>query len=100
MTSEQIMMMFSDKTLNYEYIHDERIKPERRLHRRPDLNAFLLLDRLCPGKHDIVVAAEHDKIFLSVEVESLSAATEEDILDLMRCGVRYDSGSDSLAMFV
>lgn len=101
MTAEAIEAMFKDEDLSLkEYVEDGRIKPGRRLHRRPDLNAFLLLDRLCPGDDDMVCAAENDEIYLAVGVDSLAGvATEEDILDLMRCGVRYDAPSDSLAMF-
>ena len=68
---------------------------------RADLHAFNLLDRLVPGKSDIVSAAEHDEIWLDVSPEELAkAATEEQIIELIRCGVRYDEGTDSLALFV
>lgn len=84
-----------------EFLADEDIKPERRLHARPDINAFLLLDKLFPGDRDMVSAAEHDEIFLDVEPwELMKVASEEDLLDLIRCGVFYDSDHDSLAMFV
>lgn len=86
---------------NDEYLKDENIRPERVLHRRPDIMAFLLLDRLCPGTRDMVCHAGHEEIWLDVEVADLNAvATGEDALDLIRCGVRYDSSNDSLAMFV
>ena len=82
-----------------EYIQFERI--ENPLHRRPDICAFLRLDQLVPGKpRDMVSAAEHDEIFLDVEPEKLAeVATQEDIVYLHRCGVRYDVDTDSLAMF-
>jgi hypothetical protein len=84
-----------------EYGTDENIPPERRLHRRPDINAFLLLDRLSPGDRDMVSAGEHDEIFLDVEPhELMKVASEEDLLDLMRCGVFYDSEANSLVMLV
>lgn len=36
-----------------------------------------------------------------VRVAALAAvATEQDVLDLVRCGVRYDEDTDSLAKFV
>lgn len=74
---------------------------EKKLHSRPDLCAFLLLDKLLPNAgRDMVCAAEHDEIFLDADCEKLAeVATEEDILTLTRCGVRYDSDTDSLAMF-
>lgn len=83
-----------------EYIKFERV--ENKLHNRPDICAFLLLDRLMPASgKDMVCAAANDEIFLSVDCEKLAeVATEDDILMLSRCGVRYDSENDCLAMFV
>ncbi len=73
--------------------------------KRPDLYAFLLLDRLLCDEadihHDIIGSAEHDEIFLSVNVEKLAAViAKEQVIDLIRCGVRWDSECDSLCMFV
>ena len=84
-----------------EFLAYDNIKPERRFHTRPDINAFILLDKLVPGTRDMVCASEHDEIWLDVDFELLakSAVTEEDVRDLVRCGVRYDEHSDSLAMF-
>lgn len=80
-----------------EYGKFDRIENKRS--KRPDLHAFLLLDSLVPGEGDMVSAAEHDEIFLDTEVEKLAkVATEADILELVRCGVRY-SEYDCLAMF-
>jgi len=65
--------------------------------RRPDLHAFLLLDELFPSDRDIACAARHDEIYLRFggpEVEKLS---DEQIIELSRCGVRYSEGS--LCMF-
>jgi len=68
---------------------------------RSDICAFLLLDKLVPGTIDMVTAAEHDEIWLQVDCDVLAkVATEDDILYLVRCGVRYDDDTDSLAMFV
>ena len=87
------------KKYNDDYSEFKRV--ENKLHPRPDLCAFLLLDKLLPNDgRDMVCGAEHDEIFLDVDCEKLAAvATEEDILMLTRCGERYDSGTDSLAMF-
>lgn len=67
---------------------------------RPDLCAFLLLERLLPGDGArIVDAAEHDEIWLDVDTDELArVATRDDILTLVRCGVRLDDGH--LSMFV
>lgn len=84
---------------NDDYLKFERVENKR--HQRPDLCAFLLLDELLPNDgSDMVCAAAHDEIFLDADCEKLAeVATEDDILTLTRCGVRYDSETDSLAMF-
>lgn len=67
--------------------------------RRPDLHAFLLLDELLPGTRDMVCAAEHDEIFLDVDLKALAlVVTDEQIHELVRCGVRFES--EGLCMFV
>lgn len=80
-----------------EYLKFDRI--QNPLHRRRDIAAFLLLDKLVPdGDTDIIEAASHDVVWLSINVEKLAeVATEEDILYLYRCGVRL--GDDTLEMF-
>ncbi len=96
MDLNEIFEKFSDEYIKFGNVKDK-------LHPRPDICAFLLLDKLCPDKEgqDMVSAAEHDEIWLDVDCEKLAViATEEDILTLTRCGVRYDSETESLAMFV
>ena len=78
---------------NDDYLKFDRV--ENKKSQRPDLHAFLLLDELFPGTSDIIGAACHDEIYLDVDPEGLS---EENILELVRCGVRYSD--DSLCMFV
>jgi len=74
---------------------------ENKRSQRADLHAFLLLDELLPGNQDIVACAEHDEIFLEVDVDKLrEVAKEEQVLELSRCGVNYDESTDSLSMFV
>lgn len=82
-----------------EYLQFDRIKVK--LSNRPDLHALILLDQLVPGEHDIVSAAEHDEIWLSVDPDDLvKVATEAQIVELMRCGVRYDKNLNSFCFFV
>jgi hypothetical protein len=67
---------------------------------RSDLRAFTLLNKLVPGTGDIIDAAEHDQIWLSVSLEDLAkVATEEDVIVLVRCGVIIDENHDCLSMF-
>lgn len=69
--------------------------------KRSDLHAFILLDKLIPIKQDIISAAEHDVVYLGVDIEELAKViTEEQIVELVACGVSYDSSIDCLYMFV
>ena len=82
-----------------EYLEFKRV--DEPLHKRPDLCAFLLLDKLIPGDRDIVSGAGHEEIWLDIDLEKLAeSATEADIVTLIRCGIRLDDDSQSLAMFV
>lgn len=99
MTVKEIKAMFEDDESD-EFLAFARIPAEKRKNNRPDIHAFLLLDELAPGTEDIVTCAEHDEIWLAVEIKQLTKATPEQIVDLMRCGVRWDTSTDSLAMFV
>lgn len=84
---------------------DERPKfsdLENPLHARPDLCAFLLLDKLVPRPgRDMVSAADHDVTWLDTDCDALAAvATEDDIRVLAACGVFYDDEVASLSMYV
>ena len=73
--------------LKFENIEDPSSK-------RPDLHAFLLLDRLLPDNKDIVSCAEHDQFWLSVDIDKLlKVATRAQWKDLHRCGVMVDEES-------
>jgi hypothetical protein len=68
---------------------------------RTDMCALILLDKLVPHKNCIIGCAEHDKIYLDVDLPALAkAAVEEDIITLIRLGVMFDEESNSLAMFI
>jgi hypothetical protein len=86
---------------NEEYMEFERVPIK--LASRPDVHAFMLLDKLVPSKSrmDMVASAEHDEIYLEVDPKKLFAvAKDEEIIELIRCGVRYEEELDSFAMFV
>jgi hypothetical protein len=98
MSVEQLKATF-DK-YDDEYIHFQNVANKRS--RRPDMHAFIVLDELLPGdgKGDLISAAEHDQFFLDIEPEALArVATEEIILDLVRCGVFFDEENESLFLF-
>lgn len=83
---------------------DEFLKFDRvtdRLSNRPDLHAFLLLERLCPGAGDMVSAAEHDQIWLDVDKDKfVTTVTESDVITLSRCGILWDNDMQALYSFV
>lgn len=92
MDLEAAFEKFDDEFLQFSNISQPR-------HARPDIAAFILLDKLVPGTVGMIAAAEHDEIYLDVDPEKLAeVATEADILELVRCGVRFSD--DGLCMFV
>lgn len=65
-----------------------------------DLAAFNLINKLLPSKKDMIACAEHDEFWLSAIPEKMAeVASEEDIIFLIKCGVRYDEDTDSFAFF-
>jgi hypothetical protein len=67
---------------------------------RPDIHAFLLLDKLYTSDQNIVSAASHDIIYLNFNSKKIEELTDKQILELTRCGVMYDDEYDSLSMFI
>ena len=97
MTTERLAELFDAE--NDEYIKFDRVRDHRSA--RPDLHAFLLLNQLQPGNDDIVSGAGHEEIYLSIDTGKLAEVISEDqIVELLRCGVRYDTEYECLAMFV
>ncbi len=94
---EQMVQWF--ETHNDEYCKFEGVRAPRSSRR--DLCGFMLLDLLVGGTEKMIGAAEHDEIYLSVDVDQLAEViTEDDVITLLRCGIRYDEEYDCLAMFV
>lgn len=83
-----------------DYLDFKNISPANKLSDRPDLCAFLILDKLVPGKQDIVDSAEHDEFYLSISPETfIELVNDGQLRDLVRCGLRYDSSTESLCFF-
>ncbi len=76
---------FNDDYLKFEEVENKRSK-------RPDLHAFLLLDELFPSHHDIICNAQHDEFWLDVSDDDAETLTDNQILELTRCGVLWDDG--------
>jgi hypothetical protein len=92
-----------DISQRFEMFDDEYGEFDRVLKKRsgrPDLHAFVLLDTLFPGVDDMVCYAEHDEIWLDISGDNIANLSDDEILELVRCGVRYDDDNDSLCMFV
>lgn len=71
---------------------------ENKASSRPDLSAFILLDKLFPGKTDnLISACTHDVFYLDISEDEVKSINKADALTLIRCGVRY--GEDGLRMF-
>lgn len=59
---------------------DEFLKFDRvanKLSKRPDIHAFLLLDKLVPRERDMVAGAEHEEIYLAVAPSELENVISE-----------------------
>ena len=80
-----------------EFLKFEKVANKRS--QRPDLHAFLMLGELFPGTSDLVSSASHDEIWLDVDDDQVETLTDEQILELSRCGV-YHNLYGRLSMFV
>lgn len=82
-----------------DYLKFERV--EKKLSERPDIHALILLDSLQPKTGcDLISAAEHDIFYLDIDADALNEViTDDQIRELARCGVHYNSDGDCLAMF-
>jgi hypothetical protein len=89
---ERFESLDGDNFLKFDRVQNKRSN-------RPDLHAFLLLESLFPGTDDIVSGAEHDKIWLDVHEDQASELSDDQIMELIRCGVMYDDENYCLAMF-
>jgi hypothetical protein len=82
---------------NWFYEHDKEYRKFERIEnpisRKPDLCAFLFLDKLTPDSTKrIVMCSEHDVIYLGDDSDLLDLLTEEDVIFLLRCGVLLGDG--------
>lgn len=98
MTKERMIEIFNQ-------LADEPIFPKvsEQLSHRRDLNGMMILANLFPEptQLDFICCAEHDQIWFDVDINQLAErATEQQILDIMRCGIWFDSNIESLTMFV
>jgi hypothetical protein len=74
----------------YEYEYGNFHLIENPPSNRPDLCAFILLDKLFPRSGDMVCSAEDDEICIDVDEEEVEELSDETVLYLTRCGIYYD----------
>lgn len=81
-----------------EYLKFDRV--ENPLHPRPDICALLMLDKIMPkSSGNIISDAFHEEVFLAVDVDTfLIIATEEEVIDLIRCGITYNAHYNKLCL--
>jgi hypothetical protein len=99
---EDVIKVLTSEEYDTEFVKFGRVKEP--LHKRRDLCALLYLDKLVPhtiiGGEKMIIAADHDHLFLSVTVKELAAvAKEPDLLYLTRCGVLYSKEHGCLIMY-
>lgn len=96
MNREELVDLFEKH--NDKYLEEESVNFT--VTKRPDLHAFLLLDKLLPADRDLISASEHDVYYLDIDLEELAEViTEDQIIELIACGVMLDSEYDCLSMF-
>lgn len=94
MTTEKLVELF-DKHEDV-YLQFSRVTNPRS--GRPDLNAFLLLEELLPGrKADMIACSEHDQCFIEVRVDELAEVINEaQVVELIRSSICLDRNLESL----
>ena len=94
-----IQELFNSDDLN-ENGHFDRVL--NKLSEKRDLHAFILMGKLFPGHEGIIAGSNHEQIFFNHppmdELEKL--LSEDQAIELIRCGVFYDSYAGGLTMFV
>lgn len=86
------------EAMTSEYGEFKRIT--NKLSNRPDLHAFMMLDRLDPtATGDLITHVDGDVMYLNVDRDLLENQDDDFIRDLTRCGVSWDDQYDCLYMF-
>lgn len=93
MTIEELFEKHQDEFLQYE--RDSSLKCEPR-----DITLFNMLSDLAAGG-GLIAGALHEEIFFSVDLNDfVRFFSEEEVVRMIRCGLRYDSERECLCMFV
>ncbi len=84
-----------------EYWRFERVSLP--LSNRPDMHALICLNLLFPsepGESVMIGKACNDEIYFELNKEQISSLSENQVIDLARCGVIYDEECNLLMMYV
>lgn len=99
MTTQEMADLFEKQ--NKEYLQFANVIV--RFCNRPDLHAMILLNEIADDDcSDIVCRAPdtYNEFAFRLDVDNIAAnITEEQIIDLIRCGVMYDKQHNILTMF-
>jgi len=101
-TSDNISII--SETHEDEFLKFDRVENKR--HPRRDLHAMLLMAEILPSIRNIISAAEHNKVWFECgeldnnkEYETLWPITEDQVVELLRCGVSFDDSTESFYLF-
>lgn len=107
MTLDEMIDIYNDYSENSNLDDFKNMPETEKFHKREDLHAFLLLDKIFERMDsqvnkttDIIQAAEHDAIYLSYDLDNIAETiTKEEIISLAKAGVCF-SEYDGLYMYV
>ena len=80
-----------------EFLKFERV--ENKKSKRPDLNAFILLDNLFTEEKNIISGACEGDVSINFKEEQMLLLSEDDIIELRRCGASYNSEFDCIEIY-
>ena len=84
------------ENVNDDYLKFDQI--EKPLHPSNDLAGLLKIASLLKDPTNFPMSADHDSLYLA-RPEDMVELTDDDILELTRCGISYDSSNDCLFKF-
>lgn len=93
MTIRERFEKFDNEFLKFELVANK-------VSQRADLHAMVLLDRWFPSSQYILSAAWHDEVSFNIQDKEIESLTDEQIQELVRCGVKYSDTHYCLTMFV
>jgi len=94
---DKLVKMFEIADQSLPLVRDVSLMGSRR-----DLKGLLLLDKLDPTNsiRNMISSAEHDEIWLSADPKVvMENITQEQVQELVQCGIMYDEDCDSFHLF-